>query len=366
MIRSLGPRRSPPIASLPWSSSGLRCACALGRHIQVDFLFRYLSPGVARGCRHGRRRPSHRRSLHLRGLPRVAVHGDRRGRDHDDDHAAEELGLQLRLRRVHPDVHSIRSGVHRELAPGLLDPRKAGGVRSCSDLIARSILSCTYSVAPMLILIGSFLALLLLGLPVALAMGVSSLLYILATGTAPDVISGPADDRRRRKLSASCRAVLHPRRQPHEHRRRHRPDLQLRRRARRLDEGRLGTGQHHRLGDLLGHVRDRHRRCRRARDDRDQGHEGPWLLDRVRRRCHRRLRDARADHPAVSALRDLRHDGQRLDRSAVSRRADPGRRHDAADDGNGRLLRPQERLGQRRAVLVEPARQARRSRSSSC
>src|SRR4028119_2469998 len=40
----------------------------------------------------------------------------------------------------------------------------------------------------MLILIGSFLILLVLGLPVALAMGVSSLLYIVVTGTAPDVI----------------------------------------------------------------------------------------------------------------------------------------------------------------------------------
>src|SRR5215204_1852188 len=40
----------------------------------------------------------------------------------------------------------------------------------------------------MLILIGSFLALMLLGLPVALAMAVSSLVYILASGTAPDVI----------------------------------------------------------------------------------------------------------------------------------------------------------------------------------
>src|ERR687890_2404515 len=40
----------------------------------------------------------------------------------------------------------------------------------------------------MLILIGSFLALMLLGLPVALAMAVSSLLYILVTGTAPDVV----------------------------------------------------------------------------------------------------------------------------------------------------------------------------------
>lgn len=40
----------------------------------------------------------------------------------------------------------------------------------------------------MLILIGSFLLLMLCGLPVALAMGVSSLIYIVVTGTAPDVI----------------------------------------------------------------------------------------------------------------------------------------------------------------------------------
>src|SRR5688500_17257004 len=40
----------------------------------------------------------------------------------------------------------------------------------------------------MLILLGSFLALMILGLPVALAMAVSSLLYILATGIAPDVV----------------------------------------------------------------------------------------------------------------------------------------------------------------------------------
>src|SRR5918995_1529649 len=40
----------------------------------------------------------------------------------------------------------------------------------------------------MLILIGSFLVLMILGLPVAISMAVASLLYILATGTAPDVI----------------------------------------------------------------------------------------------------------------------------------------------------------------------------------
>ncbi|CAA9318256.1 MAG: TRAP-type C4-dicarboxylate transport system, large permease component [uncultured Microvirga sp.] len=40
----------------------------------------------------------------------------------------------------------------------------------------------------MLILLGSFLGLMLLGLPVALAMAVSSLLFILASGAVPDVI----------------------------------------------------------------------------------------------------------------------------------------------------------------------------------
>src|SRR6187431_3791156 len=40
----------------------------------------------------------------------------------------------------------------------------------------------------MLLLLGGFLLLMLLGLPVALAMATSSLLYIVVTGTAPDVI----------------------------------------------------------------------------------------------------------------------------------------------------------------------------------
>ena len=40
----------------------------------------------------------------------------------------------------------------------------------------------------MLILIGSFLVLMILGVPVAISMAVASLLYILATGMVPDVI----------------------------------------------------------------------------------------------------------------------------------------------------------------------------------
>ncbi len=39
----------------------------------------------------------------------------------------------------------------------------------------------------MLLLLGGFLLLMLLGLPVALSMAVSSLIYILVTGITPDV-----------------------------------------------------------------------------------------------------------------------------------------------------------------------------------
>ena len=51
----------------------------------------------------------------------------------------------------------------------------------------------------------------------------------------------------------------------------------------------------------------------------------PRLLERVLGRRDRGVGDARADHPAVAAVRDLRDDGQRLDRRAVPRRH-PARR----------------------------------------
>ena len=40
----------------------------------------------------------------------------------------------------------------------------------------------------MLILVGTFLALMIFGVPVAISMAVASLTYIIATGTVPDVI----------------------------------------------------------------------------------------------------------------------------------------------------------------------------------
>ena len=215
----------------------------------------------------------------------------------------------------------------------------------------------------MLILLGSFLALMILGLPVALAMAVSSLLYILVTGIAPDVVlaqrmiagveSFPLLAVPFFILAGNLMNIAGVTG----------PHLQLRGGAGRLDAGRARPGEHHRLGDLLRHVGHRARRCRRARHDRDQGHEGPWLLDRVRRRRDRGLGHARADHPAIPAVRDLRHDGERLDRRAVPRRPHPRPVHDAPDDGDGRLLRPHATAGA--ATRPSPGRSSARPRSRS-
>ena len=89
-----------------------------------------------------------------------------------------------------------------------------------------------------------------------------------------------------------------------------------------------GLGHVNILGSVIfaGMSRHRDRRRRGPRHDRDQGDAGPRLLDRVLGRRDRGLGDARADHPAVAAVRDLRDDGQRLGRRAVPRRHPPGRR----------------------------------------
>ena len=66
--------------------------------------------------------------------------------------------------------------------------------------------------------------------------------------------------------------------------------------------------------------------------------------------------DARPDLSAVAALRHLRHDGQRLHRRAVHGRHPAGRRHDRADDGDGRDLRLSQRLGLGHAVRAAQTR----------
>ena len=83
-----------------------------------------------------------------------------------------------------------------------------------------------------------------------------------------------------------------------------------------------GLGHVNIIGSVIfaGHVGHRHRRRRGSRHDRDQGDARPRLLEGVLGRRDRGVGDARPDHPAVAAVRDLRHGGQRIDRPAV-----PGR-----------------------------------------
>ena len=253
-----------------------------------------------------------------------------------------------------PDVRALGPGVGRELAPRLLHPGASRGfrdrdLRTPDHAAPARLLPRPDDSGP------------------ARGAGHGRVLAALHPGDRHGTRRGarPADDRRRGELPAARRALLHPGRQPDEHRRGHRAHLQLRRGAGRLDEGRARPGEHPGLGDLLRHVGHGAGRCRRPRHDRDQGHEGPWLHDRVRRRRHGRFGHPRADHPAVPALRDLRHDGQRLDRRALPGRPDPRPRHDADDDGDGGLLRPPQRLGQRHAVLVDAARRSDRSKLGS-
>ena len=208
----------------------------------------------------------------------------------------------------------------------------------------------------MTIAIFVFLIVLLAGVPVFIALAeLVADLYALPGGHSRLRHPAPHGGRHR-QLPAAGRAVLHPGRQPDEFGRHHQPHLRLRGGAVRLDARRPGARQHHGLGDLRRHVGHRDRRCGRSRHHRDQGHEGSWLFDRVRGRRDGRLGDARADHPAVAAVRDLRHDGQRLDRRAVSGRVHPGRGDDHLHDALRHLLRATLQHGPRPGVQSARAR----------
>src|ERR671916_179282 len=141
----------------------------------------------------------------------------------------------------------------------------------------------------MWILIGSFLVLMVLGLPVALSMAVASLLYILATGIVPDVIIA-----QRMIAGVESFPLLAV------------PFFIL---AGNLMNIAGVTGRIYSFAvALVG-----------------------WMKGG--------FRHPRADHPALTALRHLRHDGERLHRRALLRGPHPGRGDDPDDDGDGGLFR---------------------------
>ena len=146
----------------------------LSRHIQVDLLFRYLPHTAGRAL------------STVIDLIRIAffgyaiklvwifiqVIGDE---EMTTVKIPEELCLLRRAARLRPDVCPFDPDRGRELASRLFDTGAPRRVRRNGRL------------TPMLLLLGAFLVLMLLGLPVALAMATSSLLYILVTGITPDV-----------------------------------------------------------------------------------------------------------------------------------------------------------------------------------
>jgi hypothetical protein len=217
----------------------------------------------------------------------------------------------------------------------------------------------------MLILLGSFLGLMILGVPVAIAMAVASLAFILISGTVPDVILA-----QRMIAGVESFPLLAV------------PFFIL---AGNLMNIAGVTGRIYAFAvALVGWMRGGLAQVNIIGSVIFSGMSGTAIADaagigtieikamkdhgypRRRRRRHRGLGDAGADHPALAALRHLRHDVEHLDRRALPRRRHPRRRHDAVHDGDGRDLRAPAQLGLRRQVLLRrSARPVSKSRSCS-
>ena len=174
----------------------------------------------------------------------------------------------------------------------------------------------------------------LIGVPVALALAGSSMLFVVVDQHDPAARRPSPHGRRRELLPAAGDPVLHHGRQPDEHGRHHRAHLRFRRGAGRLDEGRARPRQRRGLGDLRRHVGHGGRRCRRA-SARSRS-----------RRCATMatIRNSPSASPRASStigpiippslpMVHLRRHGQRLDRPAVRRRHHPGPADGGLPDG---------------------------------
>ena len=95
----------------------------LGRHIQVDLIFRYLPPGVARVLSTAIdviRTIFFAYAAYLVWQFMKIVEGE----TDDHNYAAEESDLRLRFYRLPHDARQVGAGICRKLAPWLLDSRE--------------------------------------------------------------------------------------------------------------------------------------------------------------------------------------------------------------------------------------------------
>ena len=113
-----------------------------------------------------------------------------------------------------------------------------------------------------------------------------------------------------------------------------------------------GLGHVNVVGSVVfaGNERHRHCRCSRPGHDRDQGHDRPWLQQGICRGRDGGVGHAGAHHPAQPAVCDLRNDGQRERGRAVPGGHFAGRADGCADDADGGVFRAPERLGRRHQV----------------
>ncbi len=189
-----------------------------------------------------------------------------------------------------------------------------------------------------LYIFGVLVALMFLGVPVAISMGMTSVLFFHGAGRGPEPDDGgPADVLVHHRLHAAGDPLLHHGRQPDEHRRRDHQDLPLRLGDVRPLLGRSGPGGHRRGGDHVRHDRRGGGRGGRSGDAVAESHAGTRLRPDLYRRHHRGGRDHRTGHPAEHPFRHLRHADRRLDRPAVHGRL-CARLHDGLCHGCRRIF----------------------------
>ena len=171
------------------------------------------------------------------------------------------------------------------------------------------------------------IALMLTGMPVSIALGLTVLTFLFTLTDGADRSGVDEAVHRHRELRDHGDPVLHPGRQfPHPWRRRA-PDDRFRDLADRALARRTGACRHRRLRDVRAGVRLERRHRRGDRRDRAAGDGAARLSDALRRRHHHGRRLARHPDAAVDPEDRLRGLHQHLDRRAVRRR--PAARHRA-------------------------------------
>ena len=184
----------------------------------------------------------------------------------------------------------------------------------------------------------AFFGLALIGMPVAFAMFVASIGYLLVTGRDMGLFGEQVLNGLYEFFRAACGAALHSRCQYHECQRCLRSPFRILPGSRRALSRRTCPGGRSREHHLLRNVRLRDRGCGGSRQaryaDDDQAGSHPAGFRRV---CCGRVGDHRTDHSAVDSHGDLRRRIRYVGRLSLPRRCHPGSDHGPRPDVPGRF-----------------------------